>query len=322
MEAATAAFEKKHPEIVVKLEKSGSLDAGQAILAGKEKPVLWSPADSMVLDLFASDWKTKFGTDMVRTKGEDAPQPLLLTPIVWVAWEDRAQALGPLTWHKLHDAVVKDHLKLGHTDPSLSSTGLLALCSMATEFFPDRHAARRRHGRRSRVRHVARTDLRGPASRRRTKPRRGRSPRTCSSSGPSQVEVGVVYESIAIGMFDKAKPRWGKALKIEYPAVTFWSDHPIAMLAGDWVKPAQVTAAHTFVAFLRSRDTQQTALKFGFRAADVDVPLMTSDPENPFVKYASERRCGFDIRRRRAGTPPSPVIRVMLDQVEEDDALG
>ncbi len=310
MEAATASFEKKHPEIIVKLEKSGSLDAGQAILAGKEKPVLWSPADSMVLDLFASDWKTKFGTEMMRTKGEDAPQPLLLTPIVWIAWEDRAQALGPLTWHKLHDAIAKDHLKLGHTDPSLSSTGLLALFSMATEFFTDRAQIDA-----AMVADPAFDTWLGQIEAgvaKKDEASTGVFAKNMLELGPSQVEVGIVYESIAIGMFDKAKPRWGKALRIEYPAVTFWSDHPIAMLAGDWVKPAQATAAHTFVAFLRSRDVQQSALHFGFRAADVDVPLMTDDPENPFKKYAASG-VRLDIPAAR-GTPPSPVIHAMLEQ--------
>jgi ABC-type Fe3+ transport system substrate-binding protein len=281
MESAVAAFGKQHPEIVVKLEKLGSLEAGSLIVNGRQKPVLWSPADSDVLNLFAADWKASHGTELVKTTGDDAPQKLLLTPIVWVAWEERAKSLAPITWHKLHDAIASDHLKLGHTDPSLSSTGLIALVSMAAEFFGDKPV-----------------DLADPAFAKwfgeletgvakRDVASTGTLAKMMIELGPSQVEVGVLYESNAVGMFDKAKTRWGKSLRVEYPGITFWSDHPIAQLAGDWVKPAQAAAAHTFVAFLRSKEIQQTALKFGFRSADVDVPLMTDDPENPFKKYAA-----------------------------------
>jgi tRNA A-37 threonylcarbamoyl transferase component Bud32/ABC-type Fe3+ transport system substrate-binding protein len=308
MEAATAAFAKKHPEISVKLSKIGSLEAGEAIIAGKEKPVLWSPADSVVLNLFGAEWKATHPKELFVTAGEDAPQPLLLTPVVWIAWEDRAQSLGPLSWHVIHDAVVKDHLKLGHTDPTRSSTGLLALLSMATEFYVQRPLDEGAVADAAFIAWLAQLEA-GIAKK--DEASTGAFASHMIEYGPSQVEVGVVYESIAITMFDKAKQRWNKGLHVEYPAVTFWSDHPIALLAGDWVKPEQAKAAHAFVAFLRSREIQQTALQFGFRAADLDVPLMTDDPNNPFKKFAANG-IKLEIPAARAA-PPSAVARALLD---------
>src|SRR5688572_6307273 len=57
IEAAAQSFQKDHPEIKVTLVAKGSLDAAQAIVDGKEKPTLYSPADSLVQNLLASDWE-------------------------------------------------------------------------------------------------------------------------------------------------------------------------------------------------------------------------------------------------------------------------
>ena len=59
LESAIAGFQKDNPDINVKLVGKGSLEAASAILDGTDKPVLWSPADSGVANLLASDWQTK-----------------------------------------------------------------------------------------------------------------------------------------------------------------------------------------------------------------------------------------------------------------------
>ena len=48
LEAAVAEFHKSHPRTRIKLIGKGSLEAATAILDGSDKPVLWSPADSLV----------------------------------------------------------------------------------------------------------------------------------------------------------------------------------------------------------------------------------------------------------------------------------
>lgn len=86
IEAAAAEFAKLHPEIKVELVGKGSIDAAQAILDGAAQPTVWSPADTMAMNMLSSDWQTKNHADLIAPSGEDAPQALLLTPLVFVCW--------------------------------------------------------------------------------------------------------------------------------------------------------------------------------------------------------------------------------------------
>ena len=91
IEDAAARFRKEHPEIALTLQGRGSLDSAADTLDGKAKPTVWSPADSLVLRLLESDWQTKYHAALFEAEGADAAQPLVLTPAVFVMWEDRAQ---------------------------------------------------------------------------------------------------------------------------------------------------------------------------------------------------------------------------------------
>jgi hypothetical protein len=87
VEAAAESFRARHRDVDLKLVGQGSLESAQAILEGKLQPTAWAPADSLVLSLLESDWRTKNGTALFGT-GEDAPAPLVISPLVFVAWED------------------------------------------------------------------------------------------------------------------------------------------------------------------------------------------------------------------------------------------
>src|SRR5262249_38709634 len=103
--------------------------------------------------------------------------------------------------------------------------------------------------------------------------------------GPSKYDIAVVYENLAIAQIENAQGRWGN-LKIYYPSTTLWSDHPIALLKGDWVTPEKKAAAKLWIAHLKGRPMQERALAYGFRPADPAVPLKSADPNNPFNKLA------------------------------------
>src|SRR5262249_20622586 len=151
--AVAQDFRKDHPEIKLTLKAGGSLQEAQDILDGKEKPTLFSPADSLVLNLFASDWSPKFQNDGYVKSRDPAPRPLAITPLVFVIWEDRASALqaagkGVVSWKVIHDAVNDPKgwpavggkpewgfVKLGHTNPTLSNSGLQALLLMTLEYY-------------------------------------------------------------------------------------------------------------------------------------------------------------------------------------------
>jgi hypothetical protein len=323
VEAAAASFAKEHPEIRVKFIMKGSLDAEQAVIDDKEKPTVFSPADSLILSLLVSDWYTKNKTNIVATSGDDIPQTLVITPLVFVAWEDRGNALlkaggGAITWKSLRKAIASNQgwpavggksewgfVKLGHTDPTRSNSGLQALLLMSLEFYgkptidigdilkPEYQAF---------VKDVEKGVTKFETS-------TGTFMTDMVRFGPSKYDLSVVYESLAISQLENAQGRWGN-LKVYYPQTTLWSDHPIAILQGDWVTPAQKAAARTWIAHLRSRPVQESALTYGFRPADPSVPVRTADAANPFTKNA-QYGVKVDIPPV-AKTPDGAVVRNLL----------
>jgi ABC-type sulfate transport system substrate-binding protein len=127
--------------------------------------------------------------------------------------------------------------------------------------------------------------------------------------GPSKYDIAVVYENLAIAQVENARGRWGN-LKIYYPALTVWSDHPIVLIDQPWVTPAQQAAARKWVDFLRARPQQELALRFGFRPSDPTVPLKSADPSNPFNRLAGN---GVKVDLPPvADTPDGAVVRALL----------
>jgi hypothetical protein len=323
VEAAVAEFAKVRPEIKVTLTGKGSLDSAQAILDGKDKPVLWSPADTLVLNLLDADWQTKNRSELFG-KGDDAPQPLVITPLVFAIWEDRAQVLlkasgGHVSWKAIHKAVSSNRgwpaiggkaewgfVKLGHTDPTKSNSGLQALLLMTLEYY-------------GKTSGLAVGDLLKPEYQSYISAiEKGVSKFETSTGtfmtdmvrfGPSKYDIAVVYENLVISQIENAQGRWGN-LRIYYPETTLWSDHPVALLSGEWVTPAQRDAARAFITFLRSRPMQERALAYGFRPADPAVPIRTSDSQNPYTRLA---QYGVKVDIPPVATPPDgPVIRNLL----------
>lgn len=320
IEAAAESFRKEHPEIRLKLVARGSLEAAQAVLDQRERPTVFSPADSMVMAMLASDWKTKGRAPIVDDAGDEAAQSLVMTPLVFVAWEDRAQALtkngsGEIRWKTLHDATVSPRgwaavggkpewgfVKLGHTDPTKSNSGLQALYLMTLE-----HTNKQT---------VEVGDLLDPKLQAFVK-QTERSVTSFEAStgtfmtemvrfGPSKYDVACVYENLAIAQLDAAQGRWGN-LRVYYPHATIWSDHPAAVLRAEWISPEQRAAAHVWLAYLRSRPMQERALAFGFRPGDTTVPVRTADRDNPWNRLAPY---GVKIELPAAArTPDGAVVR-------------
>jgi hypothetical protein len=129
----------------------------------------------------------------------------------------------------------------------------------------------------------------------------------------------VVYESSAISQLSNAQGRWGN-LRVYYPKLTLWSDHPIALLNAPWVTDAQRSAARQLSAFLRSKPVQERALRFGFRPAETSVPLKAADPQNPFTRLAE---FGVQTSVPSVAEPPdAPVIRNLLGAVDSDSSTA
>lgn len=324
IEAAVQSFQKEHPEIKVNLTAQGSLDAAQAIVDGKQKPTIFSPADSLVQNLLATDWEAKYRTPLFAASGDDAPQPLVITPLVFVVWEDRANVLlkaaeGVISWKSIHKAVKSNEgwkaikgdpawgfVKLGHTDPTRSNSGLQALLLMTLEYYGKNSGLS--------VGDLLDTKYQGFVA----EVEKGVTKFETSTGtfmtdmirfGPSKYDIAVVYENLAISELEKAQGRWGN-LNVYYPATTLWSDHPVILMAGDWVTEPQKKAAQVWIQYLRSRPVQETALLYGFRPADTAVPLKTGDSRNPFTRLAQH---GIKIEIPTAAQPPDgQVIRNLM----------
>jgi hypothetical protein len=329
LEAAVGEFQRANPRIRVKLIGKGSLESANAILDGTDRPVLWSPADSLVANLLAADWKTKNQTALFAATGDAAPQPLVLTPLVFVVWEERAKvlvtapagsdAVTPLSWSDIRKAVASPRgwagiggkpawgfVNLGHTDPNKSNSGMQALALMAYEYFHITSGLTVEQTLDQKFQDFVKDIERGV-------PHFESSTGTFMTDmirfGPSKYDIAVVYESLAVSQLENAQGRWG-SLHIYYPPVTIWSDHPIALLDAPWVTPAQARAGAQLIGFLRSTPIQTSALRFGFRPADTSVPVKTPDGTSPFAKMVPY---GLSLELPPAAQPPDgTVIRNML----------
>ncbi|HEX8705024.1 MAG TPA: substrate-binding domain-containing protein [Myxococcaceae bacterium] len=326
VEAAAAEFQKEHPTIKVNLVGRGSLDAAQGILEGRDKPTVWSPADTTVLRLLESDWATDpTRGPLFASEGEDAPQPLVISPLVFVVWEDRAQVLlkanegKAVSWKAIHKAVASDQgwpaiggksewgfVKLGHTDPTRSNSGLQAMLLASFEYYNKRSELTVADLLDPKYQEWIRQLEKGVS---RFETSTGTFMTDMIRFGPSRYDIAVVYESLAISQLSNAQGRWGN-LKVYYPPLTLWSDHPAAVLKGDWVTPTQRDAARQWLEYLRSRRVQERALAFGFRPADPEVPLQSKDPANPFTRLAEH---GIRVNVPPAAeVPEGPVVRNLL----------
>jgi ABC-type glycerol-3-phosphate transport system substrate-binding protein len=323
IEAAATPFRKDHPEIKLNLNAKSSIAAAQAITDDKDKPTIFSPADTLIMNMAASDWKMKGRGDLFATSGEDAPQSLVITPIVFAIWDDRAQVLlkagnGKITWKTLQK-VINDNkgwpaiggkaewgfVKLGHTDPTQANSGLETLYLMSIEYYGKPR--------------VDVGDLLDPKYQQYVKDiEKGVSKFEVSTKqfmddmirfGPSKYDVAVVYENLALSQLQNAQGRWGH-LRVYYPGTTVWSDHPAAIVQGDWVTPKQKEAARLFLKHLHSRPMQEKALEWGFRPGDPSVPVKSPDQNNLWTKNA-DLGAQIDIPPV-VNTPDGPVVHNLM----------
>lgn len=316
LEEARARFAATNPTyagrpIQIELKGLGSREmaerAAQQNWGSDTPPTALSPASAFWLDL-------------ARVGVAEAPRPLVLSPLVVVGWDERAKVLWPSAprdlWQDLHAAIANPAgwkglggaeswgpVKLGHTRPLTSNSGAQALLLMAYGFYGKRDG-------------LSTADVNNPEFQTWLKeiedgvPSFGDSTGTFMDDvvryGPAKYDFGIVYEHLALRSMAAAQ---GK-LRIFYPPATLLSDHPFAVLQGDWVAPEQRAAADQFRDFLLSRPIQELALQYGFRPVDQGVSIQSNDPNNPFVRYAQN---GAQVAiAGQVGVPPPDVIEALL----------
>ncbi len=312
-----------------------SVRAARREFGSDGQPTVISPASSIWVEVARTDWAAlNPGSPSLIAESPSQVPLLALTPLVAVAWQERAELLWPQGpedfWQNLHEAltnkegwigVAKERgftpnspeyrqasnwgfVKFGHTSPLTSNSGTQVLILMAYDY---NHKSR----------NLTNADVLSPEFQQWMRDMEmavlefGDSTGSFMTGmvqfGPSKYDLVLVYENLALENIDAARERWGD-IRIYYPPATMFSDHPYAILNAPWVTPEQRQAAEQFRDFLLSPSIQEIAFRqYGFRPANASVSVLTNDSFNPFVRY---RAYGAQV-----DTPPLveiPSVEVVM----------
>ncbi len=281
LEEQIKTFNASQARVHVTGKAIGSGEATTAILEGTEKPTVFSPASGAYVTLLDQQWQSRDNhTKAIAPAGE----PLVLSPIVIAMWKPMAETLGwptkPLGWKAILEVGKNPKgwgafkrpewgaMKLGHTHPEYSNSGLLSVLAIA-------------YAGAGSTRGIAASDL--PkiepfmAGVEDSIVHYGKSTGFFADKmierGPSYLSASVLYENLVIESYART-PAPPMPLVAIYPVEgTFWSDHPYSVLAADWVSASQREGAATFLAFLKAHPAQERALALGFRPVDRTIKI-------------------------------------------------
>lgn len=282
LKAAAQQFAASGPSlrgrpIQLVLRDRGSQSLVGDIAQGRAQPVAIIPASSAQIAEV-----NRTGVATVAADGANAPQPVALSPLVLIGWQERIAALFPQGaqnfWQRLYEQ--RNTAKFGHTSPVKANSGMELLTLLAYAYY-------------NKARDLTLADVNRPEfqewvigveSSVLDTPLPESTDALFKSflaKGPSAYDLVVVYENQAILELDRAKTNWG-AVQVLYPPATTISDHPFAILDAAWVKTEEQDAARLFRDFLLGDAAQRLARQYGFRPANANVALNENAPDNPF----------------------------------------
>jgi Ca-activated chloride channel family protein len=258
-------------------------------------------------------------------------QPTAQTPLVIAMWESRARAIQEktgreaITWQDLIDVLESPNgwcdygipncrraVYYGHTDPTVSSTGLSV--TMA-EFY----ACARRQGFTERQISEAAVQsaevqdcVREIEGLVRHYSRRAEDFLEYVARGPEYLDFLSLEETDLICINrgaqqgDQTCTQPSEKLVAIYPEEgTFWHEHPFGIVNAEWVTPEQQAAARVFTQWVLTPPMQQIILSEGFRPANPDVP----------VGFPITLENGADPNQPRAILDvPAPAVIVSIQQ--------
>lgn len=312
-----------HP-IAITLEGMGSREMVLAVLDGSIQPTVLSPASTLQISLLQDLSAQKYGAALVNLADSGLCQPLVETPLVLVAWKERADALwganpGDALWQDLNAAATNPQgwgayghpdwgfFKFGHTNPLKSNSGFMTTILLAYEYYGKSSGLTTANIQDAGFQawfsalESSITDF-GDST--------GSYMRDIIAYGPSKYDMVAVYESVAIEQAENAIGRYGE-LYIYYPPQTLMSDHPYCILNADWVSAQEQEAAQLFLAYLLSEPAQTSAVyDFGFRSVNAAIPL--DRPGSPFLSLASNGIQIADLPEE-VEVPQGQVLDALLD---------
>ena len=313
LEWAVSEFAKTSDgkRIKVNLLPMGSLEGAHAILSGDQRIHVWSPASAAYKDIFVQEWQVKYNDSPIIRE-----EPIALTPMVFVVWDERYQAFiqkyRAMSLATVHQALEAkggwDEIahrpewglfKFGHTHPNQSNSGLMTIVLAAYSYH-------------HKTRDLTLKDVldagfqqwlgeleRGVSGMSNST---GNMMREMVLKGPSSFDAVYVYESVAIDYLKNAEGRWGQ-LRVVYPEYNAWNDNPFYIINASWSTSEQRKAADTFLNFLLTEPIQKASLAHGFRPANPNVPVKFAD--SPFVLYAGN---GVQVDLEKICEPPKAEV--------------
>ena len=334
MTAAVQAFHQSNATldnktIQIELDLRGSLDGQQKILNGTIQPIVWSPASFLELNQLITAWEQAHaGKDIVFLSGDLQPKQLVFSPLVFAAWQDRAEVLlrnyASIDWPSIHDALKLSNwaniggqstwgpVKFGHTRPDKSNSGLLAITLLAYSFYKEQRELT--------VQQIDNpqflsylNDIESAVS------AFGRSSGTFLTNaviplGPPEFDMIATYENLILTNNKTAMTVQHQPLQLFYPSLNIVSDHPFAILQGNWVTHEQQLAARIFRDFLLAAPQQRLALATGFRPANVNVHITDNAPGNVFLQQSPYHITPKLVIEPLAQVPTSAAINALIKQ--------
>jgi hypothetical protein len=335
MKPATAAFNRSGATldgktIQVTLNELGSVGGHDQILKGQLKPTAWSPASSLELNQLINDWAAAHpGQEIVVSNNSDlVPQSLVFSPLVFGIWKDRAQVLqkhygaDQIDWPAIHDALTQTSWasiggpgnwgapNFGQTRPDTSNSGLLAITLVAYSYYHEQNRLTKAQVDAAKFLSYL-GDIESVVN------GYGTSSGTYMADvvipeGPAQYNMVATYENLVLTLQPQAVQRWEPLLPF-YPQVNIVSDHPFAILKGDWVTQEEQLAAQKFRDFLLSDAQQRAALTSGFRPSNPHVHYNDKVPNNPFLGQSADIVIQQEIQNL-AQPPGGDVVDELISQ--------
>lgn len=293
--------------IQINLSKSGSREMYLHVLDGDVEPDMISPASMLQISLLQDLSVNVFGNAVVNQADTRNCRPVLESPVLVVAWAERADVLwgndpNGTMWLRLKEALVNPegwaayehpewgYIKFSHTNPLKSNSGFQTILLMTYNYYGKTSGLSSADILNDRDYQAWMIAFEGTIS------KFGDSTGTYMDEiinyGPSMYDFVTVYEATAIGQMENAVGKYGE-LRVYYPPATSLSDHPFCVLNADWVTPEKAEAGQLFLDFLTGKEMQQIALMdYGFRPVHPEIAL--DQPGSPFLRYV-DNGVRFDI---------------------------
>ncbi len=317
-------------QVIVKASRIEDEEAVRQIAERVITPTVWIPSSTLWVNKLNNRWRSLGNnSDLVLRSGEYQAAPLVLSPMVFVMYQERADPFikkyKQADWVTVQQAITEpggwaaiggdanwQTFKLGQANPRTTNAGLMAVTLASYGYFASKGqlnlagltAAQLKDSNygtwlNSLERGVITFDT-DPAV----------MMRNMVSIGAAQYDLIAVPENLAATQMKNAAE-----LRVFYPPINIWSDHPYGILQTG-SSAEQKDAALNFQEFLYSEAQQRTGLKYGFRPANPDVSVVSNDADNPFNKYAAQGLQARIARSSVAAAPSGEVTQAL------DDALG